>query len=265
MTSPTHAFVLLPGQEPLSKGWQENIFTYTWVRDEVVLPSQKFYADMRLKEGAQELLLSKLCQKLPIALGQHLDQVFRPKEKKVTVIEWRNHVLDLASKHLKPAASLQTFIDMLDSFLYQALPLVPGKEWKALVTRILSGKGNIDSVLEKFPDVPAPLMTAQEIRDAAKGCYLLAEKTISLPFDLHHFIAKQARLIGPAQPTPLLFASIQIGAETIWFHRQPRHRAPRVVAPGSHTFRGRPNERMEALVERHRPQNLVNLLPSPRI
>jgi hypothetical protein len=203
MTSPTHAFVLLPGQENLSKGWQENIFTYTWVRDEVFLPSQKFYEDMRLKESAQELLLSKLCQKLPLGLGQHLDQVFRPKEKKVTVIEWRNHVLDLVSKHLKSAAQLQAFIDTLDSFLYGALPLVPGKEWKALVTRILSGKGNI---LEKFPDVPAPLMTAQEIRDAAKGCYLLAEKTVGLSFDLHLFIANQARLAGLAQPTPLLFA-----------------------------------------------------------
>ena len=206
MTSPSHAFVLFPGQENLSKGWQENIFTYTWVRDEVFLPSQKFYADMRLKESAQEFLLSKLCQKLPLALSQYLDQVFRPKEKKVTVIEWRNQIIDLAKKHPKSVIPLQTFIDTLDSLLYQALPLVPGKEWKTLVARILSDKKNVDSVLEKFPDIPAPLMTAQEIREASKGCYLLAEKTICLPFDLHLFIAKQARIAGLAQLTPLLFA-----------------------------------------------------------
>lgn len=210
MTSPTHAFVFLPGQENLSKGWQENIFTYTWVRDEVILPSQNFYSEMRLSSDAQEFLLSRLCRKLPSSLGQYLDQVFRPKDKKVTVIEWRNHILDVAVQRLKTdgASQKQAFIDILDSFLYQNLPLVPGNEWKSIVRRIFSDNrnGNIDLVLQRFPDAPSPLMTAQEIREAAKGCYLLVEKTVGLSFDLHLFFAKQARFAGLAQPTPLLFA-----------------------------------------------------------
>ncbi len=48
MTSPTHAFSLLPGQELFRQGWEERGFTYTWVRDQLINPGQEFYGAIRL-------------------------------------------------------------------------------------------------------------------------------------------------------------------------------------------------------------------------
>lgn len=225
MTSPTHAFILLPGQEALSKGWQENIFTYTWVRDEVLLPSQTFYAEMRLSSDAQEFLLSKLCQKLPLALGQYLTHAFHSKEKKISVSEWRNSILDLAVKQLKSEEKTQkkALVDVVDSFLYQSLPLTPGREWKNAVRRLLSDKmtDKLDAVLQKFQDVDVPFLTANEIRERAKGCYLLALDSLCLSFDLHLLIARSARFTGLAQPTPLLFADTNWGGNDFGFVVNP--------------------------------------------
>jgi hypothetical protein len=209
MTSPTHAFLLWPAQEGFRKGWQEEIFTYTWVRDEMFLPNQKFYSEIRLDLAEQTFLFSLFSEQLPPLLSHHLNQVFFAKDKKLSVIEWRNQVLDLLIQHSKGGKpSKQAFSDSLDAFLYQHLPLVQGKDWKVIVRRILSDlmSEKVEQILQRLPDVPSAFITAREIREAAKGCYLLAESKLFLPFDLHHFVAQHARFVGAAQPTPLLFA-----------------------------------------------------------
>jgi len=38
---PTHAFTLLPGSEKFRQGWEDLGFSYTWVRDHLILPSKK--------------------------------------------------------------------------------------------------------------------------------------------------------------------------------------------------------------------------------
>jgi hypothetical protein len=60
MTSPTHVFSFLPGQPLFKEGWQDAGFTYTWVRDHILLPRQKFYEAITLSPEEQHLLLQKL-------------------------------------------------------------------------------------------------------------------------------------------------------------------------------------------------------------
>ncbi len=210
MASPSHAFLLLPGQEFFRLGWQEEMFTYTWVRDSLFLPSHHFYADMRLSPEEQSFLLSRFYEELPPLLGHYLSQVFMTSDKKLSVVEWHKMLLDAWAERTQPHSSQQqrALADRIDVFLFSTLPLVPGKEWKVLVRRILSDlmSDEVEHTLQLFSDVPPPLMTAKEVRDAAKGCYLLSQRKFALPFDLHLFVAMHARFVGIAPPTPLLFA-----------------------------------------------------------
>jgi hypothetical protein len=216
MTSPSHAFLLLPGQEFFREGWQEDIFTYTWVRDAVFLPGQRFYANMHLGTDEQAFLLSRFCQQLPPLLGHYLDQVFFPVEKKLSIAQWRQSLLEALIQHTKSQHPQQhrVLADGVDAFLYQALPVIPGKGWKMLARRILSDlmSDKVEKILQLFPDVPAPLMSSSEVREATKGCYLLSQGKITLPFDLHLYVASHARFVGAAPPTSLLFA------DTNWTH-----------------------------------------------
>lgn len=210
MTSPSHAFVLLPGQEFLRRGWQEEIFTYTWVRDNVILPSKKFYETLRLEKQEQSLLLSRFCDELPLLLSHSLEQMVSPSEKELSIPDWRKILLEALIKQTKSGHPHQQKIlaDGIDGFLYQSLPIIPGKQWKAYARRILSDKMHekVEKIFQLFPDAPSLFMTARELREATKGCYLLAQGKISLSFDLHTYIANRARSIGAGQPTPLLFA-----------------------------------------------------------
>lgn len=207
MNSPTHAFILLPAQEHFRQGWQSDTFSYTWVRDEIFLPNKKFYADMRLAESEQDHLLQVFCRQLPPLIAHSLSRSFVFSGKILSVIDWRNQVLNLLIARASPKEQ-QTLSDTLDAFLYRSLPLVQGSEWKTLARRILSDLMNekVEEILKRFPDVPAPLLTALELREAIMGCYLLAENKMALSFDLHHYVAQHSRFVGAAQPLPLLFA-----------------------------------------------------------
>ncbi|NGX27377.1 MAG: hypothetical protein K940chlam6_01311, partial [Chlamydiae bacterium] len=96
MTSPTHAFSLLPGQELLRKGWEDPGFTYTWVRDQIIEPRRAFYNAIQLESHEQLLLL------------QELDFSFRSEEP-LSITDFR--------AQLPPDPKI-------DARLYELLPLI---------------------------------------------------------------------------------------------------------------------------------------------
>ncbi|NGX46971.1 MAG: hypothetical protein K1000chlam3_00340, partial [Chlamydiae bacterium] len=96
MTSPTHAFSLLPGQELLRKGWEDPGFTYTWVRDQIIEPRRAFYNAVQLEPHEQLLLL------------QELDFSFRSEEP-LSITDFR--------AQLPPDPKI-------DARLYELLPLI---------------------------------------------------------------------------------------------------------------------------------------------
>ncbi len=60
MFSPTHAFVLHPGWSDLKGAWEAELYTYSWVRDQLILPAVHFYQNLRLTEKDQRFLLDQL-------------------------------------------------------------------------------------------------------------------------------------------------------------------------------------------------------------
>jgi len=209
-TSPTHAFLLLPGLSAFCNGWQEEGFTYTWVRDQVFLPSQKFYADMRLKLPEQAFLLDEFCEDLIPTLAHSLRQRTALHDKPMTVSAWRQQLYETmlpltASTHPEQKRSLA---DRIDAFLYQALPVVPGREWKMLARRLLSdiASDDIEDVLRLFPDVPNTFLTPKRLRELTSSAVLLSRRSPFLPYDLHMYLARHARFVGLAPPSTLLVA-----------------------------------------------------------
>ncbi len=172
MYSPTHAFILQPGWDFLKEGWQDGGFTYTWVRDRLILPRQRFYEELRLSYDEQQFLIKQF----PFAKGEAAS-------------------LQELRQSLSAAAR-----DQFDAFLYEALPLTSGQEWKDNVRYLLADIADLN-VLDSFPDRFAEWMTAKAIQDIAKGCYLLSRRSCLSGLDLHAYIARRV------QPfPPLLFA-----------------------------------------------------------
>jgi hypothetical protein len=210
IASPSHAFVLHPGWEIFREGWQEEGFTYTWVRDQIFLPRQKFFASLAFSPGEQRYLLEQFSSQLPPALAHQIHSHFPYSDKSLSIAELRKKVLDslFGQVHPTQAAQKALFADSFDSFLYQVLPLIPGQSWKALIRRIFLDlfDEKMEKLLDQMPDIPCPIMSALALREAAKGCYLLSHGTSQLSFDLHDYVCRHAQYLGAASPKPCLFA-----------------------------------------------------------
>jgi hypothetical protein len=181
---------------------------------------------MQLDLAEQSFLLSRLCETLPLSLSSYLHQLFIPSEKKLSIIEWRQSILESLIRNGQTQLLQQSALtDRIDGFLYQNLPVVSGKQWKALARRILSDAmtDKVENALLRFPDTSSPFMLASDVKDAIKACFLASQGKITLPFDLDSYVAMHACFVGIAPPTPLLFA------DTNWTH----HFFGFVVNPGN--------------------------------
>lgn len=181
MNSPGHAFLLLPSESLFRQGWENTGFTYTWIRDEFIIPNTQ---QVLLSTDMQEYLLQQVSS----------DTIYyhRPQTSK----EWRNQTL-----YLHPLMKA----DDLDAFLYQQLPLIPAHACKEYVQKLLAPIPNIQGIIERFSLPKTPFILTMQLKRIAKGCLLLLKETMGFSFDVHSFITSAACKIR-LSPRYLMFA-----------------------------------------------------------
>ena len=164
--SPTHVFALLPGLPFFKEGWIHEGFTYTWIRDQFVLPGKEFYASMQLSSEQQWELLRRLSIEGEVSSSTTVEK-FCLKCHQIPVQE-------------------------LAAFLYRTLPLTPIYQCKAVLQRLLE----IDNptIPEHLPD----FLSSEEIQQMAKA-------QIDSDIDRHAKIARRAQELKLA-PKACVFA-----------------------------------------------------------
>lgn len=175
MTGPTHAFSLLPGQPLLRQGWEDRGFTYTWVRDQVIIPRQDFYASIQLDPHEQLYLVNELASRLPLLQAHELRRFFEPASKSIPIQTFR--------QKLPPSSAV-------DAYLYEMLPLITPMQAEALARELKL----------KIPPLFSPI-GRRLLHDQ-----LIATAAYTEAFDLHLEIAMLMERKKLAPPRPLLFA-----------------------------------------------------------
>lgn len=200
MHSPTHAFLLEPYLEPFYQGWDDNGFTYTWIRDQFIEKFTRFYHSCILSEQEQRYLLLSISSLLPqeissllvrnIAFSGHCS----PKE-------WAHAVIQLLPKtsHIE---------DLITSFLYQALPLTPKERGKEVVYSIIYDMvgSKAADLIDHLPPFSEDYISADVIKEIASGLILLSHPRLGFSFDLIEYVEKRAAEQGLSAPLPLVFA-----------------------------------------------------------
>ena len=194
ISSPTHAFTLYPGFELMQEGWQEDLFTYSWVRDKIINPRKEFYNAQTLSPAMQSFLLEEIAKQVPPILTDKLKEAI--SSDRVTIPIFRDSLV----KILPP--------EFIDSFLYEMLPITPGTEWKRALYTLLQDLDHIrlTELLDSFPDIPCLMMSAKTLKTLAKTFYMLTQDSCSFSFDLHQYIEKKASKHGFAPPLAMIFA-----------------------------------------------------------
>lgn len=196
ISSPTHAFVLLPGKEKFKEGWQSSGFSYTWVRDKLITPSRQFYEKILLTQEEQIFLMKTLGEKLSHPLRTSLIRSYSPTKIPISPSEFRTQITNLFPQ----------LADTVDSHLFESLPLTPSSQWKQSLKNLLSFEKETEQTIEQVILPKLPFLTAYALQFIAKKSYVLSRKSLLFSFDLHQKISDRARTLNLAPPSPLLFA-----------------------------------------------------------
>ena len=173
MSSPTHAFSMLPSSLLLQQASDSRIFTYTWIRDNLIFPMQSFYGNIFLSPEEQLFLANKA------GFSSSFSSSVSPKE-------------------------LLAQFPSLDGFLFASLPLISANEWKRKATDVLAAAGREDAIGHLIS--PSSYLTRQEAHAALINACTLAQKSLLSARDLHLEISLAMRQQQLAPPEPLMFA-----------------------------------------------------------
>ncbi len=216
--SPTHAFLLKPGYPILRSGWESDVFTYTWVRDNYIKPQQDFIDRIELTDEMMEELIDRLEKKVPKDFRHYFRRVFTPVHGNMSVEGFRDHLVDRLEKErgLQYGGFPVLASEEIDSALYEALPMFPLYQLRERVEAIFArmpqlskeAKLKAGEIVEELTSVRAEslLVTSKNLQEISLSILsLLTENTSSKQDDIQalHEIVQE---LNYAMPQPILIA-----------------------------------------------------------
>lgn len=234
MQSPTHAFLLKPGEKVFKCSWKNDIFTYTWVRDHLIAPRKKMLDDMELDEQMIHYLVQKLVTKVPENYQHYFSKVFGHVFGNMSPKAFRNHLVQEMDrdKGLKSPRGPVLSEDVIDSTLFKMLPLFPKDELRGRLENLYAeipiiSKERRNEFLNVFDLCNRysleTVVDANTFQEIAKGLIALTLGETTFEQNYHSLISCAAQKLGYALQAPIIFADTNWVKESFAF----------VVNPGS--------------------------------
>ncbi len=228
--SPTHAFLLQPGCfEP---AWNNDSYTYTWIRDTLLHPAQDFLDEQRLESREIAFLVDKLLPALPKGYQGIVKRALEKLPSPLLPFEFRANVVNILSyeKWLNPAA-LQYIADEIDSICFKHLPLFPEHQLQERLEALFYemeelDRGQRERLLEAIKKLEVGryfLFSSLDLLNVAKGLLISLLQTTRSSVPFHQRMMRILSKLGFSYPEPLIVG------DSNWVKK----RFAFVVSPGS--------------------------------
>jgi len=216
--SPTHAFLLKPTYKVFEEAWQNETFTYTWARDQIVKPMERAIDMISLEEDTMTFLMEQLANLVPDDYRHYFKKTFTRFYGKMTPVEFRNHIVETMEheKGLQSRGMTVLAPEDIDSLLYSLLPLFPSYQLKEKLEQVFLripslSKEKRNILLEIFDELPSTIGSekfsgASTLQEVAKALLCLASMETSSKENYPALIAEAARECSYALPKPIAVA-----------------------------------------------------------
>ncbi|MFT4551464.1 MAG: hypothetical protein ACI9S8_000074 [Chlamydiales bacterium] len=216
--SPTHAFVFKPGTSPFVEGWLDKGYSYTWIRDQIVIPQQHFIKNIDLDQYMMQDLIEEIGNKLIEPYRHIFKRALSHFSGIKSVNAFRSEIIMTMNMetglHVRGEYVLE--LHEIDSVLYSMLPMQLGHEIGPCIQRIVERMtglseevkqemmmvfGELSHTLNRFK-----VISAKRLQEIVKALLLLVIQSPSTSEDFHGQICRAAQDLGLAMPRPVIFA-----------------------------------------------------------
>lgn len=212
--SPTHAFVLKPRLPLFQKAWQSDLYTYTWIRDQLIFPCERFLAETLLDGRMINRILQELLLFIPKDYRGLVTHALKGFTFSMTAPEFREQVLKTLAyeKWLREGRGLELILEELDSILLRFLPLFPEHQLeenlRALFSALPECERTVHKNLSNLTKNAAryQIWTAEDLKRTALSLIMSSYQTTRFSLPLHQRVVEAMQAEGLSYPAPLLFA-----------------------------------------------------------
>lgn len=216
--SPTHAFLLKPGAEVLCQSWLDEEYSYTYIRDHLFLPRQRFVESIKLDRDMVERLMQILEQSVPLAYRVYVKQLLVQTPGRVTAMQFRERVVKALEQQKGLLAEGHAVIsaDDVDALLYKHLPLFSRSKVEGYLKELVTELPKMNERrLKNFmlaynklsPRVAQQsVVTSYELQNMAKTLLMIENEGAVSAYPYHRIIREKAAQLGLAIPQPIIFA-----------------------------------------------------------
>lgn len=217
MHSPTHAFLLKPGDCLFKDAWTKDAYTYTWIRDNFINPMEKFWENIVLHEEMMSALIDALQNKVPDNFKPYFRKVFSHIQGPMKPYQFRQHLLETMDKErgLRNGTNRVLSSDDIDSVLYSMLPFTYMYDLNERVTEVLGKLQLPPEMRERAINTyklfsshvgNSRVISSERLQEICKATLCVAMEETSSDIDLHRGVLKACRELHYASPSPMLFA-----------------------------------------------------------
>lgn len=218
MHSPTHAFPMIPAMPQIKAAVTSEAFSYTWIRDHLVQPPDRFNEYLFLDEEMMEFLIEKFAEFVPINYRHRFTTVFAHPTGRKNPREFRSYLVDTMEQERGLNIGGESVLDpdRIDSALFAWLPLFKPQElynrgeklWGQLPGLTPKQQESIRTCFEEISSRfgKSAFVTAKQLQSLSKAVLCLALRATSGPIDYPRLISENAQKLGYAMPKPVLFA-----------------------------------------------------------
>lgn len=216
--SPTHAFLLKPGAVPFVEGWNNELFSYTWVRDQWLIPMERAVQEIIINPDMMQSLVKRLLPQVPPNQRHYFHQCFSNLQGSMSAPMFRNYLVYTMENERGLQHGNKPVLDasFIDSILFENLPYFPIYKLQENVERVLSNipdfsPAQVDQAVH-YADVFSnkvwgeSVMGAKQFQQVCKGLITLVSKKTSFPINYHRVIKKKCEQEKLSLPQPIIFA-----------------------------------------------------------
>jgi hypothetical protein len=209
MHSPTHAFNLMPGLHPFNLTWEEDLFTYTAIRDQFVHPAQHYWEKIVVTQTVYERLIERLKKRIPENFKPGFQNAFALFPGEMSPPDLAGYILDkfeVDSALKNRNGVLIDSVELAELFL-KWLPYISYSSLESEGFHVFKGLPEIQKLWPAFISrLNEEGLFADELIEALIALYVETTHHTSFEKDLEYEISRRLRDKGWLPPMPLLFA-----------------------------------------------------------
>ncbi|MCH9634337.1 MAG: hypothetical protein S4CHLAM7_10840 [Chlamydiae bacterium] len=208
--SPNHAFLFCPGKMPLAELWNKEVYAFTWIRDEFVLPQNLFQESIEVLPSQCNHFLETYLSQSPYLLMWFKENVLLPNYP----LNIRNFS-DLLTKNLSKAPhNFEINSEKIEGWVYEFFPLISSNQVSGTIKLLINGlaldfidDSKLNSVIEILSDTQQKTswISSLELFYICKAALVILHENEQTQENLQSKLLEVMRLNKLAMPKPICF------------------------------------------------------------